>query len=263
MESITSRENTAVKEIQKLTKSAKRRAESRLFVIEGARLCADALQSGVQLQTVCIMQGAQEKHAVLIKSLCASAEKAYLMPKHLFCALSNTVTPQGVLCVCRMREEAFHLDGGSYIGLENIQDPQNMGTILRTAEALGITGVILSGGCCDIYSPKVLRGSMGAVFRLNFLITDDLPAYALEMKRNGFVTFGAVADRGAQPITRLPLAGEEKAVVFIGNEGNGLTQALLDVCGKKTTIPMGGRAESLNAATAASIVMWEMVRGRL
>ena len=83
------------------------------------------------------------------------------------------------------------------------------------------------------------------------------------MKQNGFVTFGAVADRGAQSITRLPLAGEEKAVVFIGNEGNGLTQALLDVCSKKTTIPMGGRAESLNAATAASIVMWEMVRGRL
>ena len=263
MESITSRENTAVKEIQKLTKSAKRRAESRLFVIEGARLCADALQSGVQIQMVCVMQDAQEKHAALIESLCAAAEKAYLLPKHLFCALSDTVTPQGVLCVCRMRENSFTVGRGSYIGLENLQDPQNMGTILRTAEALGITGVVLSGGCCDIYSPKVLRGSMGAVFRLNFLVTDDLPAYALKMRRNGFLTFGAVADRGALPITQIPLAKEEKAVVFIGNEGNGLTQALLDVCGKKTTIPMGGRAESLNAATAASIVMWEMVRGRL
>lgn len=263
MDAITSRENTAVKEIQKLSKSTKHRLKNRLFVIEGARLCEDALKSGIKIQKVCIMQDVLEKHAQLIDRLCDGAKKTYIFQKSLFSEISDLVTPQGILCVCRMREETFHLENGSYIGLEHIQDPQNMGTILRTAEALGITGVIMSKDCCDIYSPKVLRGSMGAVFRLNFMITDDLPAYALDLQLNGFTTFGAVADRAARPVTRLSLSKTEKSAVFIGNEGNGLSQELLDACIEKTTIPMGGRAESLNAATAASIVMWEMVRDRL
>lgn len=263
MEPITSKENKAVKEIQKLLKLTKHRLKSRLFVIEGARLCEDALQSGVQIKTVCVTQGAREKHAALIERLCAAAEITYIMPQELFCTLSDLVTPQGVLCVCRMREDSFRLESGSYIGLENMQDPQNMGTILRTAEAFGLTGVVMSGGCCDIYAPKVVRGSMGAVFRLNFHITDDLPSFALSMRQNGFKTYGAVADRAARPVTGLSLSKEDKAAVFIGNEGNGLTGELLDMCAEKITIPMGGRAESLNAATAASIVMWEMVRGRV
>ena len=263
MDAITSRENTAVKEIQKLSKSTKHRLKNRLFVIEGARLCEDALQSGIKIQKVCIMQDALEKHAQLIDRLCDGAKKTYIFQRNLFSALSDLVTPQGILCVCRMREESFHLEDGSYIGLESIRDPQNMGTILRTAEALGITGVVMSKDCCDIYSPKVLRGSMGAVFRLNYMVTDDLPAYALSLQLNGFTTFGAVADRGAPPVTKLSLSKEDKAAVVIGNEGNGLSQELLDACAEETTIPMGGRAESLNAATAASIVMWEMVRERI
>ena len=133
-----------------------------------------------------------------------------------------------------------------------------MGTILRTAEALGVGGILLSRGCCDIYSPKVLRGSMGAIFRLPFLVVEDLPAYLSKQKEKGYSIYAAVPDRNAVPITEIPFS--KRCAVVVGNEGNGLTQACIQACTQSVTIPMEGRAESLNAAIAASILVWEMVR---
>lgn len=263
MEIITSKDNAAVKEVQKLIKSAKRRAQTRTFVIEGVRLCSDALQSSAELQAVFVTQSAMEKHVELAKSLCENAPRSYLVPERLFAAMSDTVTPQGVLCVCRMKESPLQIGAGRYIGLEDIQDPQNMGTILRTAEAFGIDGVILSRGCCDIYAPKVLRGSMGAVFRLQTLIKEDLPGFVCELSAQGFYTAGAVPDRAAKSITGVTFPQNGQSAVFIGNEGSGLTEALKSACRELVTIPMDGRAESLNASAAAAVVIWEMVRERL
>lgn len=263
METITSKENAAVKEVQKLIKSARYRTQACAFVIEGVRLCCDALQSDAEIQTAFITQEAMDKHPALTERICSAAQKSYLLPQRLFAAVSDTVTPQGVLCVCRMKENALRAGKGRYIGLEDIQDPQNMGTILRTAEAFGIDGVFLSRGCCDIYAPKVLRGSMGAVFRLQTAISEDLPGFVKELRAQGFYTAGAVPDRRAKSITCVSFPPEGKSAVFIGNEANGLTEELKNVCQELLTIPMDGRAESLNASAAASVVMWEMVRGRL
>ena len=145
-------------------------------------------------------------------------------------------------------------------GLEDIQDPSNLGTVLRTAEALGMGGVILTQGCCDVYSPKVLRGSMGAVFRLPMALVETMPPAVKALEQKGFVTMAAVPDRKAEPITQVLFSSP--SIVLVGNEGNGLTEACIQACTQSVTIPMEGRAESLNAATAASILIWEMVRSQ-
>ena len=136
-----------------------------------------------------------------------------------------------------------------------MQDPINLGTILRSAEAFGISAVVLTRDCCDVYSPKVTRGSMGAVFRLPFYITDDLPALIGEFNRYG-TSFAAVLDKDSVSLDECSFEGAALAVV--GNEGNGLTEDTVKACTHKLYIPMSGKAESLNVSAAASIILWEM-----
>ena len=145
---------------------------------------------------------------------------------------------------------------GKYIALENIQDPSNLGAICRTAEALGVDGAILSG-CCDRYSPKVQRGAMGSLLRLNIIDCDNLRELLVSLGEKGMKLYATTPDDTAQKITECDMSGGVVAV--IGNEGNGVTDEVFSVC-EKVTIPMLGRAESLNASMAAAITMWEMMR---
>ena len=148
-------------------------------------------------------------------------------------------------------------ESGKYILLENVQDPANLGAVSRTAEALGLTGIIVSGGC-DIYSPKALRASMGALLRLSVLETGDITGTIENAKKNGMKTYASVPDSRAVSVTDTDFSGG--AIVVVGNEANGVTEETLASCQGTVTIPMAGRAESLNAGAAASILMWEMVR---
>ena len=142
-----------------------------------------------------------------------------------------------------------------YIALENIQDPSNMGTILRTAEAFGVHGVILSKDCCDIYSPKVVRGSMGAVFRITTVIAENFTEYIRQLTRNGINTYASTPHE-AENIEHIDFSNG--GVMLIGNEGNGLKEETIQVCLKRVKIPMTGRAESLNASAAAAILMYKL-----
>ena len=144
-----------------------------------------------------------------------------------------------------------------YLALEDIQDPANLGTVIRTAEALGLSALLLSDGCCDPYNPKVLRGSMGGVFRLPLLPAGDLAHTAEILGRRGVRCFACVP-QGGEDLRRAGLSAG--AVCLIGNEGRGLRPETAAACTGRLTIPMGGRAESLNAAMAAGIVMWELCR---
>ena len=261
-EQITSRENPCVKHTAKLLSSAKYRSESNQFVVEGVRLCMDAVLSGVCIEKFFYTRQAAEKYGEQVEKISKNAAVSYRIGHNLVNQLFDTKSPQGVVCVCKMLDKnrcMVKMDNNSrFVVLENMQDPSNMGTVLRTAEALGINGVVLSKDCCDVYSPKVLRGSMGAVFRISFAVVEQLDKSIADMNAVGLCTYAAVPAHDALAVTQLRY--DTGAAMVIGNEGNGLTQQTIQASTQRVTIPMRGRAESLNAAAAAGILMWEMMR---
>lgn len=261
MQRITSKDNNTVKHISKLIKSSSYRNENNEFVIEGVRLCSDAVESGVQIKTAVFSDSALEKYSEQINKIVEICESTFIFSDKLFSQISDTKSPQGILCVCGKEIKKLNINSnGVYLALEHIQDPSNMGTILRTAEALGVKGVILTENCCDIYSPKVLRGTMGAVFRLPITICNNLVDEVNSLNKQGVATIATVVHNNAMAITDISDADKKLCAVLIGNEGNGLEEATVNVCKIKATIPMLGRAESLNASVAASISMWELLR---
>ena len=259
-EIITGKDNPLIKRITKLMSSAKARREEGCFVCEGIRLCMDALYSGAEILCFCCTEDAYNKYPEDAGRLEKAAKRSTLISPALFSRISDTRTPQGFLCIAAVRENIPEIKkGGCYVGLERIQDPSNLGTILRTAEALGAQGVILTGDCCDIYSPKVVRGSMGAVFRLPVLIVDDFTEYIADAGKNGIKTY-ASTPRDARSIAEADLSAG--GIMLIGNEGNGLDDDTINACTMRVMIPMKGRAESLNASAAASILMYELMKAQ-
>ena len=259
---ITSRKNELIREAVRLADSAAFRREKQLYFLEGARLCSDAVLSGVPVALLLYTPQAEEKYAVYLDPIRSAAEKACSVSPEVASAFSDTKTPQGVFCLCRMPVETENLASlqkdRHYLAFENLQDPANLGAVLRTAEALGIGGVLLSSGCCDVYSPKVLRASMGAVFRLPLYSALPMPQTVADLGKAGFLTLAAVPDRTARPVTELLF--DRPSVMVIGNEGNGLTAETIEACSERVTVPMAGRAESLNASASAAILAWEMMR---
>lgn len=262
MEVISSRKNCLVRHAAKLASSAEFRREEGQFLIEGARLCADAAQSSVRILSLLFTGQAGEKYTDYLERIRPCVHKEYQIEDHVAEFLSDTRSPQGIFCVCALEEREFQINGmkpsGKYAALENIQDPSNLGAVLRTAEAMGTDGVILLGKCCDPFSPKSLRASMGAVFRLPFFLAQDAAQTVQKLEKNGFSCYAAVPAADAVPVTQCQFRGG--CVVLVGNEGNGLTKETIQACGTRVTIPMKGRAESLNAASSAAILLWEMVR---
>ena len=257
---ITSKDNEIIKNIAKLVNSSKRRKESRQFTAEGVRICTDGIISGYSPEVFLYTAKAKEKYSDDFKKIADTSRSCFEVSAAVFEKISDTKSPQGFFCVFNMLDKNKNLntiDNQSvYIALERVQDPSNMGTILRTAEALGIDGVILSNDCCDIFSPKVVRGSMGAVFRVKYTVVDDFCSYIKSIGESGINTYGSTPVNAVDIRTVVFNGG----VMLIGNEGNGLSRELLDCCTVRVSIPMNGRAESLNAASAASILMWEMLR---
>lgn len=259
MEKITSRNNAYIKKIVKLSASSGERKKTNQFVLEGVRLCFDIINSDAVLLELFVTQDCYHKNREAVDRLAARSKKAFLIDGDCAARLADTVSPQGLFCVCeRIRATAQIHEKGKYIALENIQDPSNLGAILRTAEALGMDGVILSG-CTDAFSPKSLRASMGALLRIEMLETDDLCALLTRCRNGGMKILAAVPDRSAADITKIDM--HNGVICVIGNEGNGLTEAVKSLSSYLVTIKMSGRAESLNASVAASIAMWEMMRG--
>ncbi len=258
---ITSRENRWIREYRHLLSDGKYRRQTRRFVLEGARLCEDAVRSNIPVAAVFYTEQAAEQYPAQLAALSA-CEQRFTVTDTLASYISDTAAPQGVFCICERPNTnpdfSVSLPVGRYAALETVQDPTNLGTMIRTAEALGLDGLLLSDGCCDPYNPKVLRGSMGGVFRLPLYTVENLPERLHTLSSNGFTTVACVVDSEATPITALPFDGA--TVVVIGNEGNGLTAETVAACSVSATIPMKGRAESLNASMAAGIVFWEMMR---
>lgn len=260
MLSITSRNNDRIKQAVKLCTDSSERRKTGSFFLEGLRLCCDAALNGHAAETVFVTEKAMAEHGEELAVLLDSCKESFVITEEISLKLSDTKNPQGVFCICKTLDKYYNIDkinyNGMYIALENVQTPGNLGAAARTAEALGLDGIIVSGGC-DIYNPKALRAAMGSLLRLNVIMVSDLPEFFRECSAHSMKTYAAVPDSDALPVTEMDRTNG--VICAVGNEGNGLSDDVISVC-ERVTIPMKGRAESLNAASAASVIMWEMVR---
>lgn len=265
MERISSRKNETVRRAAALLHGQARR-EQQAFLCEGARLCADAADSGLVVRQAFFTPDAAEKYAAYLARILPRARQAFLVEPPVAALLADTRASQGVYCVCatpaRAQQSAAAFSAahaeGACVALERIQDPSNLGTILRTAEALGVSRVLLCGEGCDPFSPKALRGGMGAAFRMQLFRVQSLAQAAPGLREAGWRLAAAVPDAGAVPVTRADFS--RPTVLAVGNEGAGLLPETVAACDVRVTIPMRGRAESLNASASAAILLWEMMR---
>ncbi|MGN1205779.1 MAG: TrmH family RNA methyltransferase [Eubacterium sp.] len=258
---IESSTNQQIKAIQKLKKSARNRKKEGLFIAEGVRLVEDALDYRM-VKKVYLSESIKAEYYDRLSHKLKEAEVEYVAAK-VFQEMSDTESPQGVLAVVKIpkydRTTVVEKTNAAVICLEDIQDPGNMGTIFRTAEGAGMSAVIMSAGCVDLFNPKVVRATMGAIFRLPFFVTENMSEEVEKLKREKFSVYAASLE-GARFYTEETYAG--KCAVIIGNEANGIRQATQDAATHKIKIPMEGQLESLNAAVSAAIFMYEIHRNR-
>lgn len=258
MEKITSLANEKIKYAVRLGESASLRKKTGEFLLEGARLCFDAVRTGIEIRRAFFTSRALLKYSDYVEEILKKCGKSFEISENVSKKLSDAQSPQGVFCVCgtNPRPDPGEINPkGKYIALENIRDPANLGAISRSAEAFGLDGLIISGGC-DVYNPKAQRASMGALLRLNVFYTDDLTGLLERANSLGMKTFACVPRGGAKSVTDVDKSGG--AICCVGNEGSGLSREAAEACSEKTTLPMKGKAESLNAAAAAAIVAWEL-----
>ena len=258
---ISSESNGQIKEIIKLQKQARERKKTKKFVVEGIKMVQEAINFK-KLDKMYVSESALEKTA---QSIGKKIEKIpyEIVADNVFRQISDTVTPQGVLAVVNMPEydikDILSDDRKSWILLDDLRDPGNLGTIFRTAEAAGVTGILLSKDCVDVYNPKVIRSTMGAVFRMPFLYVEDLPEKIKELQKKSIKTYAAHL-RGENAYDEEDYT--TGCAFLIGNEGNGLRDEVADCADCLIRIPMEGEAESLNAAVAAAVLMFEAGRQR-
>lgn len=257
---ITSTANAQIKHITKLKKSASYRRKQQEFLVEGIRMVKELDRSC--LKRMYVTEACLQQHGELF------AGKPYeTVSEAVFKELADTMTPQGVLAVADMLSYSFEQViqpeqkencPPALLLLENLQDPGNLGTIFRMAEGAGITGIILSKDTVDIYNPKVVRSTMGSIFRMPFCYVESVTDTVKQLHDSGIMTCAAYLQGGDFYGTDFTKA----VCIFIGNEGNGLTKELTDLADNKVRIPMKGRVESLNAATAATVFSYEILRQR-
>ena len=260
---ITSLHNRAVREVTALLGKKKERDRQSLFVVEGGKMFGEA--PAERISRVYIAQGAEtEMYARYGDKL--SGLSCEIVADEVFAKMSDTVTPQGILCLVRQQhyniEEILRQSNEKhalFIMLEDIQDPGNLGTIFRTAEAAGADGVVMSSRTADIYNPKTIRSTMGAVYRMPFLYAEDLSSIIKLLQEKGTAVYAA--HLGADNF--YDAYDYQKSTAFlIGNEANGLRDETAGCADALLGIPMEGKAESLNAAVASSILLYEAYRQR-
>lgn len=251
---ITSVSNPQIKQVVGLQTRAKVRSEQNLFVVEGQKMVEELPKDCLVKVFVAESYYKNPKNVNFLKKF-----QAEVVPDVVFRHMSDTQTPQGVLAVARQQhftmEDLFC--GGPVLVLESIQDPGNLGTMLRTGEGAGIAGILANRETVDRYNPKVIRATMGSIYRVPFVVSNDLPEALKTLKKRGFSLYAAHL-KGKSGYT--DTAYTERTAFLIGNEGNGLTDELAGLADQYIRIPMEGKVESLNAAIAATLLMYEWHR---
>lgn len=259
---ITSTSNGRIKRLVNLKKKRKNREEEKVFLVEGIRMFREV--PAKKLREVYVSEAFYQKEKQAVDEAVQNSGAAFeMLSDTVFSHVSDTKTPQGVLCVVEQMlhpaEEVLQAENPHLLVLDNLQDPGNLGTIVRTAEGAGVTGIVMSADCVDIYNPKVIRSTMGSVYRMPFCYVEDLEAMIAEMKERGILTYAAHLSESVD----YDRADYRKPCAFlIGNEGNGLREEIADAADQYIKIPMCGQVESLNAAIAAAVLMFEVRRQR-
>ena len=250
-EIITSRQNPLMTHLRKLASSRSYRKKSGEYLCDGTKLLAEALKWGAEVKTAVFFE------EVDIPPL-PDGVRAVRVSEELMRSVSPMETPQGALFTVALPEVQLPetLSGKHYLVLDGVQDPGNVGTILRTADAFDCDGGFLVNACADLYNPKTARATMGAIFRREAYTVTAEELFAL-LRKSGVPLYGTALRDDTVPLAEADLA---RAAVAIGSEGRGLSQQVLDECAKTLKIPMNPRCESLNAAIAATVVLWEMYR---
>ncbi|GIM28690.1 RNA methyltransferase [Clostridium polyendosporum] len=258
MLTIESKENNFFKELKKL-KEKKYRTKEGKYIIEGFRFVQEALKADADVQSIVISEEAKNKLHEYIDENSIKDKKVYILKTSLFNMLCSTENPQGILAVVGMNKSFHYKEGEFYILVDKVQDPGNMGTIIRTAHAAGVDGVIVTKGTVDMYNDKTLRSTMGSIFYIPVIEDDDL-AFTRNLIKNGFkVVISSL--QANENFFEADLRG--KTIITVGNEGNGVSEEVSNLGDTKIKIPMPGNAESLNVSTAASIMIFEKVRQNL
>lgn len=249
IETVSSRKNQYILRLRRLAGESSFRRETGEFVCDGMKLLREAVEKGAEIRSVL-----WKERAGTVEGL--NCPRQYLAPAELFDYASPMKNSPGPVFTVAMEVDRGDGSLRNAIVLETIQDPGNVGTILRTAKAMDIDGVILTGDCADIYGPKAVRSSMGAIFRQRVIYAerDELRQLA---DSNGLKLYAAALSDKAEDIRGLSM---KRAAVCIGSEGQGLSRELIELCDGEVIIPMAPGSESLNAAVAAAIIMWEMQR---
>lgn len=279
MEIISSKDNKRIKYLRSLLEKGSARKKNRQFIVEGIKLVDEALEYGKVCEIILseslyeeIISGGLIKNALLAdngKNLIAyvnEANSTTVVSDAVFKTVSETINPQGVVAVVTMPEyeilnEGFLAQTYNKTGkiklliLEDTADPGNLGTIMRTAEAAGVTGVIMGRGTVDIFNPKAVRSTMGSIFRLPFIYVEDVRETIRELKKYG-ISFYAAHLKGKQSYKDVKYS--DKAGILIGNEARGLSPETAELADIYIIIPMQGKVESLNAAVAAALMMYEI-----
>lgn len=263
---IESSSNSHIKKIQKLMKNARFRRQEQAFVVEGWKMVAEALEHRLVKEIYLSGHAGHEYRRRLEYGELTVPENdvmVEMVSDQCFRVVADTVTPQGILAVVQMpeydKEKILSSTDSALLCLEDIQDPGNLGTMMRTAEGAGMSALVLSKGCVDLFNPKVVRSTMGALFRVPFFVCEDMPTEVELLKKAGFVTYAAHLEAERNFMEE---EYSEKTAILIGNEANGLSDAVSEKADKRLKIPMEGKLESLNAAVSAALFMYEVYRSR-
>lgn len=257
MQSITSVQNLHIRRMRALKEKRERDASGR-FLVEGRKMVEEALSCATVYCAV-VEESWQEGLQPLLHALHAADVPVWTVPRHVLEAVCDTKTPQGIAAAVGMPSPRREMAGKRLIALDGVQDPGNVGTMLRTADAAGFAGMITGPTCADIYGSKALRATMGSIFRLQVTRAQDLAGTLAAWRAEGYAILSSQLD-GEDFFARGPLP--ERCILVIGSEAEGVSKPVREIATHRLALPMRGGAESLNAAVAAGIMMYELIYGQ-
>lgn len=263
MQVITSKDNEIIKNIKKL-KEKKYRDQTGEYIIEGIKLVQEAINENAKISKIVVCEDC-EADGGIPKDLMYEIAKydCIYVSKKIFEAISDVNTPQGILAVIKkcseMPQQEILYNEDIIVVLDGVQDPGNLGTILRTVDSVNLKQIILSKKCADPYNPKVVRSTMGAIFRLNIIESKNIVETIKDIKKNKYKILTTSLEANESIYT----ANLNKKAIIIGNEANGVSKEVLEMANEKVKIPMLGKTESLNVSVATGVILYEYVRRKM